>query len=229
MEIESSKDESFVLSQRNKIVDFTKYMNMKDCEQISTPIQPAYLKLMGGKPIENKPQYKEAIGKLLYISTISRPDISVAVNILCRKTNIPNHSDWKAVKRLARYLKETADITLKNSPWENSKLVGYMDANCVKDMTDQKSASGYSFFYGNSLINWTRQKQKLVAQSTAEVETVSVASACNGLEWILQLLEDLGIEPKQIMLFEDNQTCIRICKGKVPNPKGEVLPLNVNL
>lgn len=34
-------------------------------------------------------------------------DISVAVGYLCRKTNSPDHYDWNAIKRVARYLKMT--------------------------------------------------------------------------------------------------------------------------
>lgn len=46
-------------------MDFTDYTNMKDCKPISTPIELMDLKLMDGKPMENKYQYKEVIGKLL--------------------------------------------------------------------------------------------------------------------------------------------------------------------
>lgn len=131
--------------------------------------------------MENKHPYKEAINKLLYRITISKPSISGAVNIPCIKTNEPSH-DWKAVTRLARYLKGTADIKLKVSPCKHSSLVGYMDASWTEHMNDRKATSGYFFFYGDSLINWMNQKQKFVAQSTAEVECVSVGNECSKLE-----------------------------------------------
>lgn len=50
----------------------------------------------------------EAIEKLLCIATITRPDTESAVGILGRKTSSPTQRDWTGIKRVSRYLKETA-------------------------------------------------------------------------------------------------------------------------
>ena len=48
--------------------------------------------------------YRELIGCLLYLARRTRPDKSFAVSILCRVTNDPTHSHWKAANRVLRYL-----------------------------------------------------------------------------------------------------------------------------
>jgi hypothetical protein len=51
--------------------------------------------------------YREAIGGLLYLTQISRPDIAHAVNNLSRFNQNPDIVHWRAVKRILRYLKST--------------------------------------------------------------------------------------------------------------------------
>ena len=102
---------------------------MKNCKIVSTPLEPAYLKVKDGQPLRNNSEYQEAIGKLLYLRKTTRPNITAAVNILSRKVSSPSHHDWSAIKRVARSLKGTEDSKLKTLLCDKSKLIGYMDAS----------------------------------------------------------------------------------------------------
>lgn len=56
---------------------------MKDAKPCDTPIEPGYLNLDDEENLlPNNTKYRQAIGTLLYIGTITRPDISAAINIL---------------------------------------------------------------------------------------------------------------------------------------------------
>lgn len=79
---------------------------MTSCNPISTPADP-HSKLTakkqdedleGGRNKKNFP-YKEAVGSLLYISQISRPDNAFAVGQVSRFCKNPNIQHWRAVKR----------------------------------------------------------------------------------------------------------------------------------
>lgn len=48
--------------------------------------------------------YKKAV---VYLSQCTRPDLSYAVNQVCRYTSDPGMQHWNAVKRILRYLKGT--------------------------------------------------------------------------------------------------------------------------
>lgn len=62
------------------------------------------------KPLNKTIPYREAIGSLLYLATMSRPDISYCVNYLSRFNGKPMTSHCKMVKRVFQYLNGTIDI-----------------------------------------------------------------------------------------------------------------------
>jgi len=61
----------------------------------------------------------------------------------------------------------------------NYRLTGYCDADYAGDRVERKSTSGGCHFLGRNLISWASKKQNSIAQSTAEVEYISVASCCS--------------------------------------------------
>lgn len=56
--------------------------------------------------------YRSAIGSLLFLTMITRPDISFAVNLLSRYCENPGASHWGAVKRIFRYIRGTTNFKL---------------------------------------------------------------------------------------------------------------------
>jgi hypothetical protein len=44
--------------------------------------------------------YREAVGKLIYLSTNTRPDIAYAVNVASRYMTNYDKTPWKLVKRI---------------------------------------------------------------------------------------------------------------------------------
>jgi histone deacetylase 1/2 len=59
--------------------------------------------------------YRSVVGSLQY-ATITRPEISFAVNKVCQFMSAPLESHWTAVKRILRYLKGTIHSGLKIFP-----------------------------------------------------------------------------------------------------------------
>ncbi|XP_053099504.1 uncharacterized protein LOC128322369 [Hemicordylus capensis] len=122
---------------------------------MSTPMEVGFLKQKESKEsLESNENYRMGIVKLLFIPTVSHPDIAGAVGILCRKMNSLTKEAWIALKIIAQYLKGTADLELVLPACEQSKLVGYMDANWAEDNDDRKSTSGNVFFYGGEANSW---------------------------------------------------------------------------
>lgn len=130
---------------------------MVDAKSAKTPVNSS-LKLMKAaeESVGVKPEkYQCAVGKLLYLSTRSRPDIAFAVSSVARYTAQPTEDHWKAIKQLFRYLAGTIDygILYKKSS-ESVKCIGYSDADWGGDLNDQKSTSGYLFELGEGPISW---------------------------------------------------------------------------
>ena len=47
----------------------------------------------------------------MYLANCTRPDIIFVVNLLARHSSAPNKRNWKGVKHLLCYLKDTVDYT----------------------------------------------------------------------------------------------------------------------
>ncbi len=63
--------------------------------------------------------YRQVIGKLLYLEKSTRPDIACAVHQCARYCNAPKVSHAQAVKRICRYLLGTRDKGLIFDPKED--------------------------------------------------------------------------------------------------------------
>lgn len=158
--------------------------------------------------------YRELIGSLLYISTMSRPDITFAISYLSRFLDKPTKTLWTAAKRILRYIKETIDYSLVYEKNTNNEINIYTDADWGTDKVDRKSTSGVAVYYGKNLIAWMSRKQTTVALSTAEAEYLAASVAMTegiSIKGIaIELSHDETIPMK---LNIDNQSAIHLIKS----------------
>lgn len=107
-----------------------------------TPRVIDFEKLDSSSPECNTEMYRSLVGSLLYLSQWSRLDITAAVNLLVRHVSNPRENHWQAVKRVLRYLMETASKHLYIVPEGQMKLMAYMDASSGNDVTTCQSTYG---------------------------------------------------------------------------------------
>lgn len=156
-------------------------------------------------------KYRKLIGCLLYISVISRPDISASVSILAQKISRPTQRHWNELKRIVRYLKGTIDFKLKLGNINvDAPLIGYADANWADCKLNWKSNSGHIFFVFGAAISWCCRKQPCVALSSTEAEYISLCEAGQEAIWLRRLLNEFDIDMKTpTVIYEDNQSCLK--------------------
>jgi len=92
------------------------------------------------------------IGSLLYLTT-SRPDIIFVVGVCARYQAENKMRHLVQVKRIMKYINGTTDYGILYSHSENSRLMGYCDADWAGSADDRKSTSGGCFFLGNNLVS----------------------------------------------------------------------------
>ncbi|CAG7717827.1 unnamed protein product [Allacma fusca] len=166
--------------------------------------------------LRTKHPFRELLGALMYAMLFSRPDLSVALNLLSRVQEMPTDNHWKYLTSVLRYLKGTKDVSLvyKRSDETERILSGYVDADFARDVSDRKSTSGYCMRVFNNTVLWATRKQALVTLSTTEAEYVAMAMAMSDLIYLKNLLTEMGIEmDKKIVLFEDNMGAIYMSKN----------------
>ena len=80
--------------------------------------------------------YASVVGSLMYAILCTRPDICFTVGMVSRYQSNPGLAHWKAVKRIFRYLKGTADYSLCYQG-NDLQLRGYTDANWGGDLNEK--------------------------------------------------------------------------------------------
>lgn len=89
---------------------------MFDAKAISIPADPG-IRLEKVNKTNVSFTFREAVGSLLFLATVSRPDISYAISTVSRYLNDHNESHCQAVKRIFKYIKGTVNygIMLKKN------------------------------------------------------------------------------------------------------------------
>ena len=201
------------IGQRQFCIDMLDTFGMLDCSPIGTPLSA---RTTDGPPIKSPPlntkkfDYPALVGKLLYLSNCTRPDITAAVNYLSRFMSSPTDVHWEQAKRVLRYVKGTMHYTLTFSGHCNPDPFCFQDAS-YGDGPDRRSRTGYIILMCGAAIVWGSRLQTTVALSTVEAEYMSLAAACQELLHVRQLLKSLGIKfSAPFKMFEDNQGCIAL-------------------
>ena len=60
--------------------------------------------------------YISAVGSVMYLAMMTRPDIAEPASVLARFNSNPGIAHWKAVKHLLRYLAGTLEMELELGP-----------------------------------------------------------------------------------------------------------------
>jgi histone deacetylase 1/2 len=180
---------------------------MLKCKHATTPMSATdRLSVLDGDLLspDDATEYRSLVGGLQYL-TITRPDVSYAVNRVCQYLHASRISHWSAVKRILRYVCFTASYGLLLQPAASSVLSAFSDADWAGCPDDMRSTGGYAVFFGPNLIAWNAHKQATVSRSSTEAEYTAVANATAELIWVQSLLRELGVSQNQpLVLWCDN-------------------------
>lgn len=215
--METTKDdyENFELNQSTYIMKIASDFGLKDAKSAKTPMDIGYGKSESSQPLENNTKYRQLIGRLLYLSVNTRPDISASVSILAQKVSHPSDEDWNQLKRVVKYLRATHQLKLRlsNVQTKDLSLFGYADATWADDRVDRKSNSGRIIFFNGGTISRSCNQQSIVATSSCEAEFVSISEASKEVKWLRQLLAEMNEHiNSSTVVFEDNQSCIELVR-----------------
>ncbi len=202
------------LDQQKYLNDVLERYGMADCKEMSTPAVSGQIE--DSAPFTDSTLYMSLVGSLIYLSVVSRPDISYAVGKVSQKMSNPTQSDWIAAKRILRYLKNEKSTGPTYGKHGSTILTGYSDSDWAGDLETRRSTSGYIFLFGGAAISWSSKRQVTVALSSTEAEYIAVCSAVQEAVYLRTLLKDFGYEQKEpTIIHQDNQGSIAISKNAV--------------
>jgi hypothetical protein len=146
-------DRGLFLSQQQYALELLDRANMKNCNPISTPIDTkCKLSSQDGRPVSDASLYRSLVGALQYL-TLTRPDLSHAVQQVCLFMHDPREPHLQLIKRILRYVKGTAHLGLQLHVSRSTELVAYSDADWAGCPDTRKSTSGFGVFLGDNLVS----------------------------------------------------------------------------
>lgn len=175
----------------------------------------------------SKLPYLQLVGSLLYLSTMTRPDIAYHMSVLCSLMHNPSLAAYAAALNLLQYVGSTVSRQLRFNcklqlsdinPGVHSQikinhgLHAYSDSSWHQPDELGYNMFGFIIFLFGAPIAYVAKRLKVIALSSAEAEYSAMSNTCKELTFIRQILNDLGLLLSgPIILLVDNQAAISIC------------------
>ena len=146
-------------------------------------------------------KYQRLIGKLMYLSYGTQPDIAFVMGQLSCHNSDSHVRHLYIAKQVFCYLKGiiTLDIEWGNNPtshkvgkkYRKIDLIGYADNSYISDIEDRNWITGYYFFFGRGVITWCNKQKQTVPIFIFEAKYVAVSQKIREGIWIWRLLNKL--------------------------------------
>ncbi|GAU41870.1 hypothetical protein TSUD_366180 [Trifolium subterraneum] len=221
---------ALLLSQTKYIRDLLSKAHMTTANGMATPmVSSLKLSKVGSVPVDNPTLFRSIVGALQYV-TLTRPEISYSVNKVCQFLSNPLDDHWKAVKRILRYLSGTLHhgLLLQAAPKDKLlTLIGFSDADWASDPDDRRSTSGACIYVGPNLVSWWSKKQTLVARSSAEAESRSLANLASEILWLQSLLTELGCQFDTPKVLCDNLSTVSLAHNPILHHRTKHMELDI--
>ncbi|KAK4268262.1 hypothetical protein QN277_024943 [Acacia crassicarpa] len=172
--------------------------------------------------------YRSVLGKLQYLC-YTRPEISFAVNKLCRFLQNPRDPHWVGVKRILRYLAGTINYGLLIRPLPRLHVQAFADSDWATNKEDRRSISGYCTFLGTNPVIWVSKCQSVVSRSAIEAEYRSLADASSDVVWVMKLLQEMHVPITETpIVWCDNSGAIALASNPVLHSKTKHVEIDIH-
>ncbi|XP_021984773.1 uncharacterized mitochondrial protein AtMg00810-like [Helianthus annuus] len=214
------------LNQSKYAGEILEWAKMVDAKPVHTPLPSNVSFSSTGDPYDDPTHYRSIVGVLQYL-TITRPDISYAINQVSQFLNALTTSHFLEVKRILRYIKGTIAYGLHFSKPTTTSIIGFSDADWARCLETRRSTYGYSIFLGDKLVSWSAKKQPTVSRSSCESEYRAMANTAAEIIWITHLLQELHALPStRPTLLCDNQSALFLTQNPVSHKRVKHLELD---
>jgi hypothetical protein len=159
MNIIQRPDGSVFVHQATYIKDLLRAHGMESCKSVRTPAVHGRSFTKEGSPLVSTTKHECLVlcGKLSWLESSTRPDISFAVRSLQHFMADPKEEHWIALKRVVHYLAGTIDLgLLYKSEDTNEGLQAFSDSDWAACPDTRKSTTGCVLLF-NGAIEWLSQ------------------------------------------------------------------------
>jgi len=207
------------LSQEHYLESLLERFGMKNCHPAKTilpsdfkPTTPTDEEFELAKHLD----FPSIAGGILYAASITRPDLAFSAGLLCRYISKWNETIYKAAKHVLRYIRGTSDLCLTYDGHGSQQiLLGYADADWGGCLNTRRSTTGYIFQTYGGVVAWKSRRQASTALSTTHAELLATTDAARQVQWLRQLLEDLGMgmpPDLPVSIYNDNSGAVLLAQ-----------------
>ncbi|KAI0998561.1 hypothetical protein K3495_g9633 [Podosphaera aphanis] len=202
------KSDGIRINKQNKIEALCDDLGLLHCKGSTVPIADDNLvdseshNLCTSSEVE---KYRSAVGSLLHIAGMTRPDIQYAVDRLSRYVRSPSQNSMLALKHLLRYLSRTKSAALFFPRKGDGKLKASSDSSWGNINTSKGTTRNF-FLTNGTPIAWWSKKQTITAQSSCEAEYTALSALAVTAKWIQQLYNEIFCVEKEAILTEIDNT-----------------------
>jgi hypothetical protein len=239
VKVTKTDDGKIKLAQPHLIAQIIEDLHLQDdthCKTTPANSSTILERDLNQEPMNGDFDYRSVIGKLNFLEKSTRPDIAFAVHQCARFSSNPRITHARAVRRIGKYLKGTADKGLLLAPTQHS-FVSYVDADfcglwnpetAMFDTLTSKSRTGFVVNYAGCPLTWASRMQTETALSTTEAEYMALSENARTLIPLMDLLEegkDHGVpiystQPTvRCMIFEDNAGALELANVPKMRPR----------
>jgi hypothetical protein len=161
---------------------------------------------------EASEMFHSITAKSLFLCKRARPDIQTPVAFLCTRVTSPDVDDYKKLRRMMCYLRETKTLCLTLEADNLQVIKWWVDASFAVHR-DMRSHTGATMSLGKGSIYSASTRQKLTTKSSTEAELVAVDDAMPMVLWTRQFLEGQGYTIKDNVVYQDNQSAMLLEKN----------------
>jgi hypothetical protein len=154
--------------------------------------------------------FRSVLGRLLYITMATRPDILFAVISLSRFANNPGKIHWELMLHIVRYLNTTKEMGLLYKYKSNDLVMtAHTDAAFNADPDRGRSILGHCIDLNGCVWFWNSSMSKTIPQNAQHAEIVAGSKCLSNTKWVSYLLDHMGLEYcKPIPFHTDSQSKI---------------------
>ena len=156
--------------------------------------------------------FHSIVAKLLWIMKRSRPDIEPTISFLTTRVANPNFKDWEKLKRCLQFLHNTVNDKRIIGTDSLGMIYTWIDAAYAVH-PNMRSHTGGCMSFGLGTVHCRSSKQKLNTKSSTEAEVVGLSEYAPYNIWLVMFLLEQGYSIASNMVYQDNQSAIRMEKN----------------
>ena len=163
---------------------------------------------------------REAVGSLLWLSTMTRPDITNAVRAVARYAHKPTERLWKAITKILSYLEGMKSLGITYVRGSGLSIDVYADADYDDKDNSRRSVSGVAVTLGGTVVSHVSKTQRVVSLSTSEAEYIAAGEEVKEALFVRAVLSFIAPETSgaSIKVLEDNQGAKALIENPLSSP-----------